>query len=200
MRKYTFYWGLGLLSGALAGCSLTTTNVEPTVPDGRLNDSSTLVYRANGQLVVTNNAVDLITILVSFLGDPRAVVAKLSADSTLTLRSIDGQSNLPPGTLRHQLRLVIVRFKGAGTYSLAAPALGSYPQATFQLLDTSQAGAPVYYPEQTMVAGPPGQVVVTSWNAATRQLQGTFTLTVAARGTTQLTSITEGRFDADVDK
>lgn len=199
MQIFPARCGLVALTSLLASCSLTSANVEPALPAGRLNDSSTLVYRANGQPVVTNNSANLFTVLVAFLGDPRAVTGKLAPDSTLTLRSIDSQ---PSGSFTHLLKLGVPKFKGVGTYLLTVPGANSYAQTTFQLLDTSSpTGPPTYYPEQLVVTGAPASVEVTSWNATTRHLQGIFTLTVAAPGATQaVTTITEGRFDVDVDK
>lgn len=130
LRALIRWWPLLLCClSFLMGCSLTSANVEPALPTGRINDSDTVVYRADGQPVVANKVVDLIAILLSFLGDPRAVVGKLLTDSTLTIRATNTPASGANDVRTRRLLLVIPKFRGVGTYILP-PASGSGPAIT----------------------------------------------------------------------
>ncbi len=198
-RRWLVLGGLWLLTG----CSLTSENVEPALPSGRVNESSTLVYRADGKPVVSNNSTDIITIIVAAFGDSRAVVAKLLANNTLAIRT----TNTPPSgvgsTTSRRLELNLQNFTGPGVYPLLGPAAAGYSTfASYQEYYPSGNGTGYTFgPAYGVLPGASAQVTVTSWNSATRQLQGTFELTVAARpaGTPRFV-LTEGKFDLTVDQ
>jgi len=205
MRHAISNCGWLALSGLwlLTGCSLTSENVEPALPSGRVNDSNTLVYRADGKPVVTNTSTDIFTIIVAAFGDPRAVVAKLSANNILTVSSRYTPPNGVGSNTSRGLELNIQNFTGPGTYPLLGPATGGYLTfASYQEYYPSGNGPTYTYgPLYGVLPGAPAQVTVTAWDSATRQLKGTFELTVAARPTgTSLLALTEGRFDLTVDK
>ena len=203
MRKLLSAWRPArlLLVGPLLllGCKLTTTDVEPALPAVPVNDSATLVYRANGLPVVANNSVNIGTIFLAFLGDSRAVKAKWPGQgSSLSLVGSDVH-NQPGGYLTHSLNMELVAFHGAGTYPLL-PTMAAYPGTYYQLTTYNPTGNPLDHAEQYPVATAPAQVVITDWNPGTRQLTGTFTLDVAGRNNPQApTHITEGGFVVVVD-
>lgn len=184
----------------LPGCKLTSTDVEPELPAGQVNNSSTLVYRANGVPIVANNSVNIGTFIVAIFADPRAVAAKLSADSTLTLRSVDA-NNQPTGYATHALLLEVKKFYGAGTYAInAASGPYGYTATYYQVTTYTSEGNPIDHATQYPVASRPGQLVITKWEPGTRHIQGTFALPVAGRNNVQNpTEITEGRFDVEID-
>lgn len=183
----------------VAGCKLTTTEVEPALPAVPVNSSATLVYRANGQPVVANNSTNIGTFIAVFFGDPRAVSAKLSAGNNLRLFASDVQ-NQPAGYLTHSLMLELSGFHGLGTYSLLPATPTAYPATYYQLTTYDNAGHPVDHAEQYPVASAPAQVVVTAWDATTRHLAGTFEVSVAGPNNLQRpTRLTEGTFDLTVD-
>ena len=195
MRSFTACFSLPIMSSLLlsllVGCTLTSTEVEPDLPDGRANDSDTLVCHVDGLPVVANNYTDLGTIIVGILLDPRQVVGKVDYAGTLTIRGIDA----PVGTKSHTIRLSLPKFQGLGTYVLQAPA--TYYQEYVKPATTSGSGTTLTF---TLVPTVPAQVTITGWDTATRHLQGTFLFTVATAATAPNVVITDGRFDLTVDK
>ncbi|GAB3637423.1 hypothetical protein GCM10027422_30130 [Hymenobacter arcticus] len=188
--KTTNYLSVLAVATGLAGCTLTQELVEPALPQGRLNESSTAVFRANGEPVVANNSTNIGTILVGFLGDPRPVTGKLDRDSTLVVFARDQNA----GPASHRLTLALPKFKGPGTYKLSA----AWPSQYAELANAQNAAGG--YDELTfrVLSSEPAEFIVTSWAPATRRLVGTFRLTVA--NGVQRIAITEGAADIDVDK
>lgn len=183
----------------LLGCKLTSTEVEPALPDAPINGSATMVYRANGLPIVANSSVDFVTLIVSFLGDTRAVRAKWPAGGNLQLFGSDIH-NQPNGYLTHSLVLQLASFHGTGTYSLLPASSTSYATSYYQITTYSNDGSPVDHAEQYPVASAPAQAVVTDWNPMTRHLAGTFLLDVAGpNNPLKPTHLTEGSFDLVVD-
>lgn len=181
---------------ALAGCRLTSAEVEPALPTGRLNNSPTVVYLAAGRPIVANNSVNIGTFIGVLFGARLPVTATLAADSTLRLRAIDS-SNQPTGYDQHDLVLQISKFQGAGTYALQ---VGRYYGGTTYQVYSAADGNPVAQLPQYPIAGATNQLVITAWNPTLRTLQGTFELLAVAPANAQLsTAITAGRFDVDVD-
>jgi len=192
MRLYLTQAFCGLLALGLGSCTLTTEHVEPALPVGQVNGDNTLVYHAAGVPVVAHNYSTLFGVLLSFFGDGRAVTGKLYRyDSTLVVRAADVQNTPPDGGRTHLLELALPGFRGVGTYA-PRPA------------DTSYRELPVPYDPQVpspawpLAPAVPAQVLVTRWDTATRRLQGTFRLAVAAPGATPL-ALTDGSFDLTVD-
>lgn len=198
MKKTLLHAGLALLL-LLAGCRLTTTDVEPALPTGRLNANSTLVYRADGAPVVANNAPGLGTLLGALFGVGLPVTAKLAADSTLSIRAIDS-GNQPQGYPQHDLRLQVARFRGAGTYALvAAGSYSTYGSSYEEYYYDAGSANLVALGLNYLVVGAPNQLVVTAWDPTLRILQGTFRLRVASLANPQSpVELTEGSFDMDV--
>ena len=193
-----FVW-LPLAAWWLSGCRLTSTEVEPALPPGQVNDSATLVYRVNGIPIVANNSVDIGTILVAFLGGSQSVAARLTADSTLSVQGSD-VNNQPDRYPTHNLSLEIANFRGAATYPVGAAGPYGYYGTVFQVVTYDSVGHPFDHAEQYPVAGTPNQVVITGWQPATRHLQGTFVLHVAGPNNAQKpTEISEGHFDVLVE-
>ncbi|MGI4833660.1 MAG: hypothetical protein ACRYFK_09390 [Janthinobacterium lividum] len=185
--------------GLLAGCRLTSTEVEPALPVGPVSSSATLVYRANGVPIVANNALNLGTFLIAIFGDPRAVVAKFPTGGNLLLRGSDVH-NQPVGYLTHSLTLELPAFHGAGAYSLLPASPQAYPTSYYYLTTYDGAGHPLDHAEQYPAASAPAQVIVTDWNPVSRHLAGTFALDVAGPNNPQIPShLTEGSFDLIVD-
>ena len=192
--RLAFSLPIALSALLLTSCSLTSSDIEPDLPNGQLNADNTLAYYANGQPVVAHNYGNLGTVLLSFFGDGRSVVGKRFVDSTLVLRGADWQNATPAGGKNHVLSLALAKFRGQGTYRLSSPT------TTYQTLavpyDPAQAsGNPTF----TVASAAPAEVVVTVWAPATRRLQGTFRLAVAAPGQAGSVAITDGRFDLVVD-
>ena len=182
----------------LASCSLTSHEVEPDLPTGRISGGNTVVYRADGLPVVAHNDSSfgsLLVSIISFGGDPRPVAGKLTAGNELLIRARDSQNAPVAGNKSHELYLVAAAFQGVGTYALAAP--GSYYQETLQTGNVDNLPFPVTF-NPTTSATP--QLTVTEWNATTRHLVGTFAFTVTPPGTSQSVALTEGRFDVLVDQ
>lgn len=196
MRTSILYGqGLALLL-ALAGCRLTSTEVEPALPTGRFNNSSTVVYRANGSPVVANNSADIGTFIVALFGAKLPVTATLTADSTLTIRAIDSR-NQPEGYPQHDLTLQISKFRGPGTYALQVGRY--YSGSMYQEYAPTPTGL-VARNAQYPIAGAVNQLVITAWNPTLRTLQGTFELLAVATSNAQLqTAITAGSLDVDVE-
>ncbi|OGX88227.1 hypothetical protein BEN47_09050 [Hymenobacter lapidarius] len=188
-----FLLALALTAGA--GCTLTTAEVEPELPTGRVSDGNTLVYRADGLPVVAHNDTSLGTILISTIGGTRPVVGRLYAGTAVVIRARDSQNEAVVGQQQHELQLELLAFQGVGTYTVALP--GSFYQASpYPNNQQAPAAAQTYYPAGTAAA----RVVVTEWNATTRQLRGTFAFTATAPATGQAVALTEGRFDLILDQ
>lgn len=189
-----FVWLLGLLP-LLAGCSLTSKQVEPALPAGRVNSSPTVVYLANGSPVVANNALNVGTFFGALFGAKQPVLATLTADSTLSIRAIDSR-NQPAGYAQHDLTLQVSKFRGPGTYALASSYYSGTMYQEYAPTPTGLVGQSTQYP----ITGAVNQLVVTAWNPTSHLLQGTFGLLAVAPGNALLaTSITAGSFDVDVD-
>ncbi|QKG55546.1 hypothetical protein GKZ68_02170 [Hymenobacter sp. BRD128] len=181
----------------LSGCQLTSSEVEPALPAVPVAGSASLVYRANGLPVVANNSVNIGTIITAFFADPRAVKAKWSGSGSLLLSASD-VLNQPDGYLTHTLVLELNSFHGLGTYVLAATT--AYPASYYQLTTYDTNGHPLDHAEQYPVASAPSRVVITTWDATTRHLTGTFEASVAGPNTIlSPTRLTEGAFDLQVD-
>ena len=184
-----------LALGGFSGCTLTTTTVEPALPQGRVNDSNTVAYLFNGQAVVAHNYSDLSTLLLNpilsqFGGGGAPVQAALRPDGTLVLGCVDAQNIVRPGYVQHGLAWQIAAFRGAATYQ-PLPAGTAFQTQTRDAADETWRRGPV----QPLAAQAPAEVIVTEWNAATRQLRGTFRLQFAAVGSTPAAEVREGRFD-----
>ncbi|QKG51649.1 hypothetical protein [Hymenobacter sp. BRD67] len=198
-NKPRWHWLCLAGPSVLLGCKLTSNDVEPSLPAVPVNNSATLVYRANNQPVVANNSTDFAKLIVSFLGDLRAVRAKWPTGGNLELFGSD-IDNQPDGYLTHSLVLELVSFHGIGTYSLLPTSPTSYPASYYQLTTYSSTGSPVDHAEQYPVISAPAQVVITDWNPSTRHINGTFALDVAGVNNLQNpTHLTEGSFDLVVD-
>lgn len=181
-----------LLALGLGSCSLTTKHVEPALPTGQVNGANTLVYRADGVPVVAHNYTTLFGVLLAIFGDGRAVTGKLyTYDSTLVVRAADVQNTPPDGGRNHLLELALPRFRGVGAYAPLAAT------TTYRELPAPY-DAQVPSPAWPLAPAVPAQVLVTHWDPATRQLQGTFSLAVAAPGAAPV-ALTEGSFDLTVD-
>ena len=186
MSAYTYDFSrratmTALLLSLVTGCTLTHDDVEPALPVGQVNGSSTMVYRVDGRPVVAHNYADLGTILISFIGDTRGVSGKLSADTALTIRAADSQNFSKPGFQNHVLELVIPNFRSSGSYRLNA-AGSRYPRTAYQTITQTQApqtlgNDPAFYP----VPATAPEVVVRFWNPVTRHIKGTVNITVIAR-------------------
>lgn len=188
-------WLSGLLP-LLAGCSLTSKQVEPALPAGRLNSSPTVVYLANGSPVVANNALNVGTFIGALFGAKQPVLATLTADSTLNIRAIDSR-NQPAGYAQHDLTLQVSKFRGPGTYALQVS--GYYGGTVYQEYTPTLTGL-VVQDTQYPITGAVNQLVITAWNPTLHLLQGTFELLAVAPGNALLTTnITAGSFDVDVD-
>ncbi|NML68084.1 hypothetical protein HHL22_23035 [Hymenobacter sp. RP-2-7] len=194
--RISILYGQGLALLALAGCRLTSTEVEPALPTGRFNSSSTVVYRANGSPVVANNSADIGTFIVALFGAKLPVTATLAGDSTLTIRAIDSR-NQPDGYPQHDLTLQVSKFRGSGTYALQ---VGRYYSGTmYQEYAATPTGLVAQAP-QSPIAGAVNQLTITAWDPAQRTLQGTFELLAVAPSNAQLTTaITAGSLDVDVE-
>ena len=183
---------LGL--GSFSGCTLTTTTVEPDLPQGRANDSNTVAYLFNGKAVVAHNYSDLITQIIGpflgpFGGGGAPVQAALRPDGTLVLGCVDAQNIVRPGYTQHGLAWEIAAFRGAATYQ-PVPAGTAFQTQTRDAADQTWQRGPV----QPLATLAPAEVTITEWNAATRQLRGTFRLQFAAVGSTPAAEVREGRF------
>ena len=180
----------------LAGCSLTSKQVEPALPAGRVNSSPTVVYLANGSPVVANNAINVGTFIGALFGAKQPVLATLTADSTLSIRAIDSR-NQPIDYTQHDLTLQVSKFRGPGTYALQVTRY--YSGTMYQEYTPTPTGL-VAQGTQYPITGAVNQLVITAWNPTLHILQGTFELLAIAPGNASLTtSITAGRFDVDVD-
>ena len=148
----------------VADCSLTASDVEPALPSGPVNNSSTLAYYANGRPVVANNSSGLISILLAVFGDSRAVVVgQLRGSTRLDLRAVDGQGAAATGGKYHALYLTLNAFHGTGTYALDAH------NTYYQELTPHQSGQYVP-PDPTLNVVPtvPAELTVTGWDATWR--------------------------------
>ncbi|MBF9237982.1 hypothetical protein I2I05_11310 [Hymenobacter sp. BT683] len=187
-----FSWlAMALILRIAAGCSLTTTEVEPELPTGRVSDGNTLVYRSNGVPVVAHNDSSLGTFLTSLFGDNRPVAGNLIGSNELIIRARDSQNEAVGGQTRHELHLALPDFQGVGTYFIASPY--SYYQETIPTKSRNN-----QTPPQTFYPTTAATVEVTEWNPTTRQLRGTFGCTVADTTTGQLVVLTDGHFDVIV--
>jgi hypothetical protein len=193
--RSTFSVLISLSALLLGSCSLTSSDVEPVLPNGQLNADNTLAYHANGQPVVAHNYSNLGTVLLSIFGDGRSVVGKRLVDSTLVIRGADGQNQPPAGGKNHVLSLTLAKFRGQGTYRLSSPTT-TYQELAAPYDPAQASGNPTF----TVASAAPAEVVVTTWAPATRRLQGTFRLAVAAPGQSGSVAITNGRFDLVVDQ
>ena len=179
----------------LLGCSLTSREVEPDLPDGRLDNNDTLACHIDQKSAVASNYSNLGTVVAAlFGGDTRPVVGKLDASGTLYIRGMFIGSQAV-GVKDRAIRLALPTFKGTGTYPLTSP--GTYFQ---EYTPSATLPGPSTALTFSLVPATPAQVIITEWDVTTQHLRGTFTLTVAAApGTTQNVPITDGRFDLIVD-
>ena len=181
--------------GGLGGCTLTSTTVEPDLPAGAINESSTVAYLLNGQSVVAHNYADLSTLLLSpilsqFGGGGAPVQAALRPNGTLVLSCVDAQNIVRPGYVQHGLSWQLTAFRGATTYQ-PVPAGTVFQQQTRDAADETWLQGPV----QPLARQAPAEVVVTEWDPATRHLRGTFHLQFEAVGSATAAEVRDGRFD-----
>lgn len=184
-----------LVLNSFSSCTLTTTTVEPGLPQGRLNNSNTVAYFFNDQAVVAHNYSDLGTLLLGpilsqFGGGAAPVQAALRPNGTLVLGCVDAQNIVRPGYVQHGLAWEIAAFRGVATYHPVSTGTAFQTQTQDAANETWQRG-----PVQQLVPQAPAEVVVTAWDATTRQLRGTFRLQFAAVGSTPAAEVREGRFD-----
>ncbi|OGX85691.1 hypothetical protein [Hymenobacter coccineus] len=177
-----------------AGCTITASDVEPALPDGQIEGSSTLAYYSNGRPVVANNSSSLISILVAVFGDSRAVAGQLRGGTQLSLRAVDDQSAAYAGGKYHALRLTLSGFHGLGTYPLDAQST-YYQELTPRASGQSVPPDPTFY----VVTTAPAEVIITGWDAATRHVRGMFVLAVATAPGAPAVALTDGRFDLILD-
>ena len=197
MRPFTRHraWAAVFIPWLLlaAGCTITASDVEPALPDGQVEGSSTLASYANGRPVVANNSSSLISILVAAFGDSRAVAGRLRG-TQLDVRAVDDQSAAYAGGKYHALHLLINAFQGPSTYPMDGQ-LTYYQEITPHASGQYVPQGPTFYP----VPAAPAEVIITSWDAATRHVRGTFVLTVATAPGAPAVVLTAGRFDLVLD-
>ncbi|MDQ2772970.1 MAG: hypothetical protein M3Y54_20995 [Bacteroidota bacterium] len=177
-----------------AGCTLTSTEVEPDLPTGQVNGGSTLVFRADGLPVVTQNYTDIGTVLSSIFADPRGVSGRLSAGNVLTIYAADIQNPISTTTNGHSLRLTLNGFHGTATYQLMGFD-SDYQETTHYQSAQTQFTILTFFPAPTTTP----QVTVSQWDPLSRRLQGTFAFTAVANGSSQPVALTDGRFDVTID-
>ena len=177
----------------LPACTLSADDVEPTPPAGPINQANTVTYYLNGQPVVAHNYTDLATaVLLPFLGPfgpGQPVRAQLQPDGTLSLSCVDDQNVVRPGFVQHALAWQLRGFGGVGRY---AP----LPAATVLRLAVRDAADTAWQPGPTQpLTTAPAEVVITTWDPATRHLRGTFRLEFAAVSSAPAAIVTAGQFD-----
>ena len=180
---------------SLVSCTLTATNVEPDLPQDRVNASNTVAYLFNGQAVAAHNYSDLSTLLIGPLlsqlgGGGAPVQAALYPDGTLVLRCADTQNIVRPGYVQHGLAWQLPAFRGAATYRAASVGTAFQTQTRDAADETWLRG-----PVQPLAASGPNEVVIAEWNPTTRRLRGTFRLQFEAIGGTPAAEVRDGRFD-----
>ena len=180
-----FLTAAALLATLLAGaCSEKTENPTPTAPAAadsfiKAAPAGSPAFAATGDVAAVNGTRVSST-------DPADAPARLVLRGTM------------PGN-GHNITLTLVKFTGVGTYPVKAD-----PDATLStsLASYSENGltGPFYYSQFMTPPGTTvGQVVVTSYDAAAKRIQGTFSFTGTTRasgGTPAVTKqVTDGTFD-----
>ncbi|ALW86415.1 hypothetical protein AUC43_15775 [Hymenobacter sedentarius] len=184
---------MGLLP-LVVGCSLTSSEVEPNLPTGRISGGNTLVYQAEGLPVVAHNDSSFGTIISSIFGGKGPVSGYLDFTNQLVIHGVDSQNPPAAGQKQHVLHLELPAFQGPGTYALGAPE--TFYQVSVFNSDKRLDSPLTFYP----VSAPGARVTVTQWDAASRHLQGTFSVKLVEQGTGQSVALTDGRFDLILDQ
>ncbi|QKG51647.1 DUF6252 family protein [Hymenobacter sp. BRD67] len=181
---------MGSLLLLLTGCSLTSKEIEPALPVGRIDNSDTLVYYANGLPVVANNHTDLGTVIggiFSGSSHSRPVEGELNADNSCDIYGADEPSDRATGAKAHELTLHFLNFKGVGTYQLNT-AFSSYQEYILPYLSNQ-------FISYSLDIAAPGEVTITAWDSTNRHLQGTFQVLAIADSGKQQVALTAGSFD-----
>jgi len=153
-------FGLATLLVCALGCSKSSSDPQPANPSGGTDDNEisatvgTATFRALG-----TNDVDGTRVSTTTAGE---------APARLVLR---GRSN------GNDITLSIGQFTGAATYQVlpSGPSVASYSEAV--------PGGPSYNSQHMPGTASVGQIVITSWDPATKRIQGTFSFSGRVRNT-----------------